>query len=251
MACALFAVTRGLNIGSSTDATGEVPMRAFLSRSSLHNAHGHKSRRYRNGEWLVCPSDQMTATPSPVETRTFTSVGFLRTSCGIGIHLILTETGPALARRTAAAGRNRVAVRAGLRMAQERADALVELGTDDVLEFAGVRVSFGIGDGECVSQQAFGETAAPHDIARAIFAVGREREFAAVQFEQFQIREARNNSHRVGTARLPDFLERRRDSLFAADPDLLEKMIEANLVLVRELRNLHDAPVRQIDATVG
>src|ERR1700758_1424345 len=97
----------------------------------------------------------MTSTPSPVETRTFTSVGFLRTSCGIGIHLILTETGAALPRGTTAARRNRVAVRACLRMTEERADALVELGADDVFKLAGVRVGFGIGDRKCIGQQAF------------------------------------------------------------------------------------------------
>jgi hypothetical protein len=40
-------------------------------------------------------------------------------------------------------------------MTEERADALVELGANDVLEFAGVRVGFGIGDRKCIGQQAF------------------------------------------------------------------------------------------------
>jgi NADH/NAD ratio-sensing transcriptional regulator Rex len=35
-------------------------------------------------------------------------------------------------------------------MAQECADALVEFGTDDVLEFAGMRVRFGIGNRKSV-----------------------------------------------------------------------------------------------------
>src|ERR1700722_18215695 len=193
----------------------------------------------------------MTSTPSPVETRTFTSVGFLRTSCGIGILSILTETGAALARRAAAARWNRIAVRAGLRMTEERADALVELGANDVLEFAGVRVGFGIGDRKCIGQQAFCQAPPAHDIARAIFAVGGERDLAPPQFEEFQIREARDDPHWVGTARLPDFLERRLDSLFAANPHLLEQMIEADLIFFREFRNLHDSSVRQIDAAVG
>src|ERR1700722_18167557 len=142
----------------------------------------------------------MTSTPSPVETRTFTSVGFLRTSCGIGILSILTETAAALARGATAARRNWIAVRAGLRMTEERADALVELGANDVLEFAGVGVGFGIGNGECIGPRAFCQAPPAHDVARAIFAVSRERDLAPPQFEEFQIREARDDPHWIGTA---------------------------------------------------
>ena len=50
-------------------------------------------------------------------------------------------------------------------MAEERADALVEFGADDVLEFAGLIVGFGIFDGECVLEQSFGQAVAAHDVA--------------------------------------------------------------------------------------
>ena len=56
-------------------------------------------------------------------------------------------------------------------MAEKRANALVEFGADDVLELAGVRIGFGFGDRKCVGEQAFGETAAANDVARAIFPV--------------------------------------------------------------------------------
>jgi hypothetical protein len=42
----------------------------------------------------------------------------------------------------AVARRNRIPVRASFWMAEECADALIELGADDVLEFAGLIVSF-------------------------------------------------------------------------------------------------------------
>jgi hypothetical protein len=62
----------------------------------------------------------------------------------------------------------------------------------------------------------------------------RQRDFAAAQFEEFQVGELGDNSHRVGAARLTNFLERRRDSLLATNPDLLEQVIEANFVFRRK-----------------
>ena len=49
-----------------------------------------------------------------------------------------------------------VAVGTGFWMAEEAADALIEIGADDVLEFAGLRVSFGIINSEGVFEQALG-----------------------------------------------------------------------------------------------
>jgi hypothetical protein len=52
-------------------------------------------------------------------------------------------------------------------MAQEAADTLVQFGTDDVLEFAGLRVRFVIVNAKCVFEQAFRQSMAPHDVSRA------------------------------------------------------------------------------------
>ena len=65
------------------------------------------------------------------------------------------------------AWRNRVAVRAGFGMAQERADALVQLGADDVFELAGLVVGLGVIDGESVFEEALGQAVAADDVARA------------------------------------------------------------------------------------
>ena len=56
----------------------------------------------------------------------------------------------------AGASRNGIAVGTGLGMAKERADALVQFRADDVLEFAGLRMRFGIVDGKSVLEKAFG-----------------------------------------------------------------------------------------------
>ena len=41
-------------------------------------------------------------------------------------------------------------------MPEERADALIEFRADDVFEPAGLRVRFGVVDGESVLEEAFG-----------------------------------------------------------------------------------------------
>ena len=56
----------------------------------------------------------------------------------------------------AIAWRNRVAVRACLRMAEERADALIQFRADDVFETAGLRVGLGVVSRESVFEEAFG-----------------------------------------------------------------------------------------------
>jgi hypothetical protein len=56
----------------------------------------------------------------------------------------------------AVARRNGISMWTGLRVPKERADALVELGTDDMFEFASLRVRFGILDGESVFEETLG-----------------------------------------------------------------------------------------------
>src|SRR5260370_3366605 len=52
---------------------------------------------------------------------------------------------------------NRVPVRAGLGVPEERANALVQLRADDVFEFAGLRVRLGIVNGKSVLEESLGE----------------------------------------------------------------------------------------------
>jgi hypothetical protein len=73
-------------------------------------------------------------------------------------------------------------VRAGLRVAQESADALVEFGADDVLEFAGLGLRLGVVDGEGILEEALGEAMTANNVASAAASVGRELYFAVVHF---------------------------------------------------------------------
>ena len=80
-------------------------------------------------------------------------------------------------------GRNRVAVRACPRMAEKRADALIKLRADDVLELAGVRIRFGFGHFECVGEQPLREAPAPHDVARAVLTPGSQSQLILADLE--------------------------------------------------------------------
>src|SRR5437016_14283016 len=77
----------------------------------------------------------------------------------------------------AVAWRNGVPMRAGLRVSEERANALVQLRTDDVFEFAGLRVRLGIVDGKSVLEEALGQAVAADDVARTLAAHARELHF--------------------------------------------------------------------------
>ena len=50
-------------------------------------------------------------------------------------------------------------------MTEKRADALIELGADDVFELAGLRVGLGIIDGEGIFEKALCQEVTPHNIA--------------------------------------------------------------------------------------
>src|SRR5580704_11891053 len=99
------------------------------------------------------------STPAPFETWIFTAAGFLRTSTGAGISGIRLFL-------AAFAGRDRISVRASFRVAEECADALIEFGADDVLEFAGLVVGLGVLDGEGVFEQPLSQAMAPDNVAR-------------------------------------------------------------------------------------
>jgi hypothetical protein len=68
----------------------------------------------------------------------------------------------------------------GLRVPKERADALVELGTDDVFEFASLRVCFGILDGESVFEETLGKAMAANNVTRALSTPWCELHFAVL-----------------------------------------------------------------------
>src|SRR5579885_1317142 len=198
------------------------------------------------------------STPAPLVMWIFTALGFLRLSMGIGMvresakqqfshEAGGTEKGPAERPRgksflglgvAARAGRDRVAVRTGLRMSQKRTDALIQFGRNDVLELARLRAGFGVVNREGVLEKPLRKPVPADHVTRAIRAAGREARRAAFQLDELQLGHARQHpAHRL-------FRQERQlagwpfdaqvpgnggFAFFIANPDLLEQVVEANL----------------------
>src|SRR6267378_3859255 len=180
------------------------------------------------------------STPAPLETCTLMLLGFFRGSGGVGI-VGFTRSALGLAVATIAR-RNGIPMGAGLRMAEERADALVELRADDVFELAGLRVCFGILDAKSVLEEALGQAVAADNVARALAAYGRELHFAVFHLYQMKIRHAGENTGGGLFCDDGEFSSRPRGmealglcrlSLLSANPDLFEQVIEADFVVGR------------------
>src|SRR5260370_5612493 len=143
-------------------------------------------------------------------------------------------------RIAAIARRNGIAVRTSFRVAEEAANALVELGTDDVLEFAGLVARFGVVDRERVFEQTLRETMTAHNVARAAAAHSGQFDVGVTQIDQMQIRHAAENApgrllgqhgKMPGGSSGMKALDLGRLAFFAANPDLLDQMIEADFVV--------------------
>ena len=125
-------------------------------------------------------------------------------------------------------------------MTEESADTLIEFRADDVFEAASLRMRLGFVDGKSVLKEPLGKAVAADDVAGTLAADGRELRFAVLQGDQTQIRHARENpasglfsedrEFPLGS-RSVQALHLCRLPFFAANPDLLEEMIEANLVI--------------------
>lgn len=66
-------------------------------------------------------------------------------------------------------------------MAEEGADALVQLWADDVFEFAGLGVRFGIFNRESVFEKTFSQTMPADDVAGALASHRGKLRFAILQ----------------------------------------------------------------------
>ena len=116
-------------------------------------------------------------------------------------------------------------------MAEERADALIELGADDVFEFAGLIVGFGVFDGESVFEEALGETMTADDVAGAAGACVGEFDVTVKRLDELRFDHAAEHSRGrfVGDQRQAACGSGRLESIdagglpfFAEDPDLFE-----------------------------
>jgi hypothetical protein len=115
-------------------------------------------------------------------------------------------------------------------MAEKRADALIQLWADDVLELAGLRMHFGFVDGKSILEEALREAMAPDNVSRAPASHRSELRFPILKVDKMQIRHAAQNLRgwlfrtKRETSRRPGGVEAgylRWLPFLSADPDLL------------------------------
>ena len=145
-------------------------------------------------------------------------------------------------------------MRASLRMAQERADALVQLRADNVLELAGLRVRLVIVDPESILEQPFRKPMSPDHIPRAALPpIGQLNLVLRSSCTVTSRRSSMRASVRTGStppgvrmcsrsARLP---------FFPANPDLFQQMVEVDSVVHGDALVHRQVPVSQLDAPIG
>src|SRR5207302_8239959 len=90
----------------------------------------------------------------------------------------------------AVALRNGAAVRAGPRMTEEGADAVGDLGIDDVLHATGGELDFGLRQAHGRREQHFGKAPPPHQVARLTAAARRELQRGARRKDEPALRHA-------------------------------------------------------------
>ena len=131
-------------------------------------------------------------------------------------------------------------MRASLRMAEKSANALIELRADDVFEFASLIVHFGVFDGKCILEKSLREAMAAHHIAGTLASHRSELRLSVLKVDQVQFSHAPQNfrgwlvRNKRETSCWTGGVQASHLSglpFLAADPDLFEKMIEANLVV--------------------
>jgi hypothetical protein len=72
-------------------------------------------------------------------------------------------------------------------MAEEGADALIEFGADDVLETAGLLMSFRVADGKGVGEKTLGEAMTADNVTSAPCAGIRQADFAVVLLNETKV----------------------------------------------------------------
>ena len=136
-------------------------------------------------------------------------------------------------------------------MAEKRTNLAIQLRTNNVLELAGFRMRLIVANRKRVRQQALGQPMPPHDVLRAAIAGIGQTHFGRADFNQRRSFQAPQHVCRIGRAERAHMLHLRDSSLFLANPNLLEQMIHALLVLGRGHGGFRQAPVDQFDAPLG
>jgi hypothetical protein len=142
-------------------------------------------------------------------------------------------------------------MRTRFRVPQEATNALVQFRADDVFEFAGLRVRLVLVDAESILEQPLRQPVAPHYIARAVLpAIGELYFVIFPHLDQPQIFHPRDCPHGINASGRSNMLQVRAASLFSANPDLLQQMIEVDAVIHRNALVNGQVSVSQLDLAI-
>lgn len=98
-----------------------------------------------------------------------------------------------------------------------------------MLEFAGLRIGFGIGDGKCVGEEPLGKPAAADDVARAASAAVGQIDFGILDGDEAKNGETLNGALGISIEGM-EAGEFGTPTDFGAEPEFFEDMIEARFV---------------------
>jgi len=134
-------------------------------------------------------------------------------------------------------------------MTEEAANALIKLRADDVLELTCLRIGLGVGNGECVGEEALGEAAPTNDIASAALAAVSQFNFGVVHGHQAHDGEVLQRAFRIGI----EGMETREFGPladFGAEPQFLKHVIDTRFVFGGVNGNLSEAAVGELDTAI-
>ena len=164
-------------------------------------------------------------------------------------HLILRNKSIPIP-RTTCPRRNRIPMGTSPRMPQKSANLLLQLRANNMLKLTSMRISLRSNNSKRIGKQPFSQPVPPNHIARPIFSLRGQSDDTLSHFHQSTIAQAPHHAHRIHHTARAHALELRRHALFAANPNLLEQMIESFLILSRKSTHLHQTPMRQLNTPV-
>ena len=117
-------------------------------------------------------------------------------------------------------------------MAKERTDTLVKFRANDVLEFAGLRIGFGIGDRKRIGEKALCQTTAADDVASAALPAIGQPHLGILHIHKAHNRQTLDRALWVRIERM-EARQFGAPSDFLAKPQLFQNVIETSFVFGR------------------
>src|ERR1700723_2478135 len=152
--------------------------------------------------------------------------------------------------RTTSPRRNRIPMRTTPRMPQKCTNLLLQFRANNMLELTSMRLSLRPNNSKRIGKEPFRQTVPPNHIPRPIPPARRQSDHTLPNFHQPAIAQSPHHPRSIHHPPRAHPVKPRRHSLFGANPNLLEQMIEPFLILSSKSSHLHQAPMRQFNPPV-